>query len=204
MSIITLPETVPIGRMSWMQQRQDMEGRSLFGAQAVEVGAPLWAISIMIPNCTHAESGEWKSLLMRLRGRTNLLAAWDVGRPRPLGTLRGNLTLKNAVTQGETVLMLNAGVGQVGATLLPGDLIGLGSGLTQQVVMATTSTVVVSSGEIGVVIEPPLRNGFPAGAAVVWDKPKALFRRQSSKVGWDYEKALVAGSTIELLEDPRP
>jgi hypothetical protein len=141
---------------------------------------------------------------MRIRGRTNQLAAWDVGRPRPLGTLRGNLTLKYAVAQGETVLMLNAGAGQAGATLLPGDLIGIGSGLTQQVVMATTSTVVNGAGEIGVLIEPPLRNAFPAGAAVVWDKPKALFRSQSSKTGWEYERALVAGATLDLLEDVRP
>jgi hypothetical protein len=92
-----------------------------------------------------------------------------------------------------------------GKTLKKGDLLGIGSGTTQQVVMVTEDAVSTSQGNITVQFQPPLRNSFPAGQAVVWDKPKALFRRVSNELGWDYrgKNTVTSGMTLDLIEDWR-
>lgn len=90
-----------------------------------------------------------------------------------------------------------------GLTLLKGDLLGLGSGLTQQVVMVLADATSTGQGNITVTTEPPLRNAFALAAAVTWDKPAALFRSQSSLAGWDYEQTFASGFKLDLLEDWR-
>jgi len=197
MSAIAFPAalTSSVMRMNWSLVRNDMEFRSGFGAQAVEISSPLWA-----------------ALLMQLRGKTNQLELWDIVRPAPLGTMRGSMVLNSNAAQGATLLSIFAS-GEDIKTLLQGDLLGIGDGLTQQVVMVMEDAVSDGSGIILITIEPPLRNAFtgrtgspPAGGeAVTWDKPKALFRRQESKSNWDYGgAALVGGFRLDLLEDVRP
>jgi hypothetical protein len=71
--------------------------------------------------------------------------------------------------------------------------------------MVTEDAVSTSQGNITVQFQPPLRNSFPAGQAVVWDKPKALFRRVSKELGWDYrgKNTVTSGMTLDLVEDTR-
>lgn len=342
MAIITMPDGLYIERMSWNQQRNDLESRGPFGGQALENGAPQWAVSINFAKMKQSESGPLKALLMKLRGRTDQLEVWDVARPQPLGTLRGALTLNAPVAQGATSMQMvsassnlisnsdlktgapyqlfdvvdeaidngtlapdgsigarkftvsatpgivrfgdtdsgtpntsyagsiwikttdgsaktaslqvndvdqpitltgvwqrfstsattnnnyrfldadNLPVGSYhmwgvklevgsqatdygfGKTLLEGDWLGIGSGSTQQVVMVMDDAVSVGQGVIDVNFQAPLRNAFPVGTVVTWDKPKALFRRQNSRAGWEYESAFASGFALDLLEDWRP
>lgn len=204
MSVIAFPDGLHVARMSWAQQRMDMEFRSIFGAQATEGGVPLWAVSLEIDRKKESDTGTFKALLMQLRGRVNQLSLWDVARPTPLGTMRGALTLGVDAVQGATSLNIAAGVGQALTTLLAGDWLGIGSGLTQQLVMVATDAAADAAGDIVVSIEPPLRNAFLIGESVRWDKPKALFRRQNSKAGWDYESVFASGFALDLIEDWRP
>lgn len=199
MAIIQVPEGLSIARQSWEYARLDLEFRSLFGAQAVEVAAPLWSTTI---TASLKRPEQWQSLMLRLRGRTNQLALWNHGRPVPLGSMRGVMVL-GATAQGATALVITAD-GQGGKTLLTGDFLGLGSGLTQQVVMVTGDAVADAAGAITVAIEPALRNGFAAGSVVTWDRPCALFRSKSPRVSWEYEPGVVKGMSLDLLEDWRP
>lgn len=202
MSVITFPTTLSVARQTWAQQRNDVEFRSMFGAQAVEVTAPLWSTSISAPVDLEINGGAWQAVLMQLRGRTNQLAMFNTGRPVPLGTMRGVMTL-GTTAQGATSLVIAAS-GQAAKTLVAGDYLGVGSGLTQQVVMVTALATSDGSGNITVTIEPPLRNAFTSGSAVTWDRPCALFRRKTSAAQWDYEPKVVSGFSLELLEDFRP
>jgi hypothetical protein len=203
MSIIQFPTGLTAAKQSWSQQRQDVEFRSMFGAQALEGSGPLWATEITAPpSAQSAGGGAWQAVMLQLRGRVNQLALWNLGRPRPIGTMRGAMTMA-AAAQGATILTITAS-GQAGTTLLAGDYLGVGSGLTQQVVMVLADAAVNGSGSINVTTEPPLRNAFGAGAAVVWDRPCALFRRKSSQSKFDYEPGQVSGMMLDLLEDPRP
>jgi hypothetical protein len=91
-----------------------------------------------------------------------------------------------------------------GKTLLKGDYIGFGSGVTQQVCMVVADSVSTSQGYIPVSIQPPLRNAFTQGSTITWDKPKVLFRQQENTSSWDYDSTLSSGYKMSLLEDPRP
>jgi hypothetical protein len=203
MSIIQFPMTLYRATQSWSQRRNDMEFRSMFGAQAVEVAPPLWEIEVAAPPISSVDnnSGQWQALLLQLRGRTNQLAVWNMGRPTPLGTMRGTMTA-SAASMGATSMTITA-AGQGSKTLLAGDYLGVGAGVTQQVVMLTADATAVASGVITVSFEPALRNALSTGDVVTWDKPRALFRRTDSKAGWEYEPGIVKGMSMGLLEDWR-
>lgn len=205
MSVIAFdPTTIAVESMNWSQQRNDTEFRSVFGAQAVEVTAPLWSVSMVLAARNDDAIGAAKALAMQLRGRTNQLSVYDLMRVAPRGTMRGTLTFNTAPAAGATSLSITGGVGQAATTLLKGDLLGFGSALTQQVVMVVADATANGSGVIAVTVEPALRNAFIIGDGVTWDKPRALFRRASSKIGWDYGPTRVSGIVLELLEDVRP
>jgi hypothetical protein len=204
MSVITFPSTLKAATMTWGQRRNDMEYRSIFGAQAVEGSGALWEVSLIAPPDDEANVGAWKALLMQLRGRTNQLAIWDKNRPVPIGTMRGTMTLNTAIAQGDVSTNIVA-AGQNGLTLVAGDLIGAGSGLTQQVVMVTALSTSNGSGIITFTNEPPWRNAITIGSAVTWNQPQVLFRRQDSKSAWNYTPGQITdGFSLNLLEDPRP
>jgi hypothetical protein len=198
MAIITIPTGFSVARQTWEQQRMDIEFRSMFGAQAVEGSAPLWSTTI---TSSLKRPELWQALAMQLRGRTNQVALWNFGRPAPKGTMRGTMTA-GATAQGATTMTVTA-TGQGSKTLLAGDYLGVGSGLTQQVVMLTADATANASGVITVNFEPALRNALSAGAAVTWDRPKALFRRTESKAGWEYEPGTVKPMSFTFLEDWR-
>lgn len=204
MAVITFPESLERVEMTWGSRRNDSEFRSIFGAQAQEVAAPLWEVTLMSPIAPEDISGGWKALLMQLRGRVNQIAMWDMARPAPRGTMRGTMLLDTAALQGATSIDISTDVSQAAKTLVQGDLIGIGSGITQQVVMVVANAVADVSGNITVLIEPPLRNAFASISPVTWDKPKALFRRNDSKSMWKYTGHMAEGFSLDLIEDWRP
>lgn len=208
MAVITFPSTLlAVAEFSWAQQRRDMLFNSVFGSQAVGVSAPLWQVTIgqSLFKDTSDNAGTWQSLALRLGGKVNQLELWNIIRPAPLGTLRGTLTLNGAHAQGASTLAISGGVGQAGATVKAGDYFGLGTGTTQQVVMATADATADGAGDITLDISATaLRNAFSTGAAVIWDKPKALFRQTASKQGWKYAQGkVVSGIALDLIEDWR-
>ena len=112
--------------------------------------------------------------------------------------------LNTAIAQGDVSTNIVA-AGQNGLTLVAGDLIGAGSGLTQQVVMVTALSTSNGSGIITFTNEPPWRNAITIGSAVTWNQPQVLFRRQDSKSAWNYTPGQITdGFSLNLLEDPRP
>lgn len=222
MSVISLPVEHYIARMVWEQRRVSVTNRGPFGMQTVEASPPQWTVKIDVDKIPDADAGEWKAALMRLKGPTNQLAVYDVQRPAPVGTLRGTLTLGATIAQGDDSMTIRSGLAGAGKTLVPGDLLGFGGGMSQQVVMVvepvqvepatysmlldfeTESYLFGIPGEFTVKFEPPARNAIAAGAPVVWDKPTALFRLQANKLGWNYDGVFASGFSLDLLEDPRP
>jgi len=207
--------------MTWAQYRNDLEFRSSFGAQAVEISPPCWMVTVEATPMNEADSGAWKAFVMQTRGKTNQVSIHDLNRPAPLGTLRGTVTLLNSVSQGATTMTINGGYDAAGKTLVAGDLLGLGTGTTQQLVMVTADASSSSEtrsmfldfannlysagtvGDITITFEPALRNAFTAGAAITWDKPTALFRRKDSQVAWEYSDCLTSGFSMQFIEDWR-
>lgn len=202
MAVINFPAYLAVEKTTWGQKRNDIEFRSVFGAQAVETTAPLWVASVSAPSDFESLGGDWQAFLMRTRGRTNQVALWNLARPAPLGTARGSMTLGVAANQGDVTLTISV-AGQDGNTLLPGDLLGFGSGTTQQVVMVT-ALATVAAGSVVVSTEPAVRNGITISSNVIWDKPTVLFRRANTSSQWSYDTNMAGGFSLDLIEDTRP
>jgi hypothetical protein len=139
-----------------------------------------------------------------LNGYSNQVSLWNLVQPVPTGTLRGSLTLQDPVPQGQLFIIPTGGASQAGKTVKAGDLFGIGSGTTQQVVRAAADAVADSTGAVFLVLQSPVRNAFPSGAAVTWDRPKALFRQKSLASGIEHVGVLGQALTLNLREDWRP
>ena len=203
MALISFPTTLKVRAVTWGQTRRDTRYDSSFGSQSVEIAAPVWSVSIVAPPMKDADAGSWKAFLMKLRGTTNQVDMWDMMRPYPLGTMRGTMTLNAGITAGDVTVSIIAAT-QAAKTLLAGDMIGVGTGTSQQVVMVVADATANGSGVISVTVEPPFRDAHSIAAAVTWDKPKALFRLTQSSTKWGYSSgALVSGFTLDLSEDWR-
>lgn len=200
MSIITFPSNIYVTRMRWEQMRMDLSHTSPQSgvSQAVVFGLPRWKVSIEIDRMRDSDVGAVKAFLMKLRGQVNQVALYDLGRPRPLGTISGTLTLSSDRALGDTSLVIAGGTN--GQTFKAGDWIGVGSGQTRQLVMVTDDAT-VSGGSVTVNIEPPLRGAHLSGASVTINQPTALFRLASTTQGWQYTGQYVEGFSMDFIED---
>ena len=207
MSVITFPfPSVRVMRQTWGQQRNDLYFRSAFGSQSVEISEPLWIATLEAPGQYENQAGAWQSVGLQLKGGKNQLALYNLARSIPVGTMRGDLTFNSNAGQGATVLSIiaTAQPSEIGHTLVPGDFIGFGAGVTQQLVMVVIGGVADSNSIISVTVEPPLRTPFIAGDEVRWRMPTALFRRKIGSVfQWENVGATSEGYTLDLIEDWR-
>ena len=199
--IVEFPSALTlVTRIAWGQIRRDIEFESVFGSQVGEIDVPLWTALLTPARFNRDQYAEWESILLQLQGKQNQLALWHLDRPAPRGTMRGSMVFNGAHARGADTLNITA-TGQGGTTLLKGDMLGFGSGITQQVIKIKAPATADGSGNITVTVEAQLRNDFANGAAIVWDKPKALFRRKSSEMSMDHSRGGVDGTPLDLVEN---
>jgi hypothetical protein len=117
--------------------------------------------------------------------------------------MRGTMVVDVAASAGATTLLIHA-AGEAQKTLLAGDLIGFGTGLSQQVVRISADAISISSGQIFVTIGTPLRAPLAVNDPVRWNRPKALFRQKSLNEGIEYQSIVGQPWSLSLIEDPRP
>jgi hypothetical protein len=198
MAIISLDALIQVGKLTMGIRRFDyheMSGESGESADR-EIGVPRWVYVVSSPDgISQAAMAKWKALLAKLRGRTNFLAAWDVGLPAPRGTMRGTMTLSASAAKGATQLSVTAGAGQAGTTLLEGDWLQVGTGLTGQLVMVVADATANGSGVITVSIEHPIRlnGGYASSTAVTWDKALGHYKMVSEQAQWTADGGLKMG-----------
>lgn len=203
MSVITWPD-FGVSSFRWKKANKAIAFRSVFGAQAIEAATPLWEVDITGAIEARLTGISIQTFLESLNGFGNQLSLWNIGQTAPAGTMRGTMTLSADAAQGATSLVIDAGVGQAAKTLLAGDLVGLGSGLTQQVLRVSADATANGSGVITVIIGTALRNAFSAGAAVTWDKPAALFRVKEIPPALEFVGPNTTPWSLSLIEDWRP
>ena len=204
MTVVTLPTTLRMGARGGMGQRRfDLLSQSdSSGTQQTRLlGPPRWTLQLVQPQVlTLIEAGAWAALLLQLRGRVNVLAAWDPNRAAPVGTARGALTLNAAAAIGATGLQV-AGCSPATGTFRAGDCLQIGAGLGSSQLVMVTADAVAAAGVATLAFEPPLRSAFAGATAVTWDKPLAYYRFQSDASAWTYAPgALVSGMVMDLLE----
>jgi hypothetical protein len=231
MSILTLPTGLQLAEAVPGQRRYDMaETSDVTGDQSARLlGPPRWHWTLRSPpKMLLAAASDWDILLVQLRGRVNYLAVYDLMRPAPLGTMRGDLSLASDVAIGATSMQLQGAVG----TVAKGDWFQIGQGLgTSQLVKATasvSSTVLTrvaqqwktsalanqtwqtsggqtqvwsATGLVTIPFEAPARQFFRAGTIVTWDKPVAYFKSATDAYDAPYAPgSFQGGFAIDLTE----
>jgi predicted RecA/RadA family phage recombinase len=141
---------------------------------------------LTLPVRRHAQAAALEAFLASFRGQVNTVDLWHFVRPNPRGTMRGAPTLQAAVAQGAATLPIQT---TAGATLLAGDLVGVGGLLFMAVADATAN----GAGLLTLSIVNRARTALSSGAAVAWDRPSAPFRLLSNS-GVSY----VPGSAEEV------
>lgn len=212
MSIIVPPPEViaTLGRQSWSQQRYDFtEESDVTGAVAVNAGGspPRWRASIASARGMRmAEAGAWQAMVLKLEGRRNHLALYDMLRAAPQGTLRGALSLSASAALGASTLNIAGGL--AGGNLLSGggfeidtNADGLADGWT-----------VYTSGSVGTVTTAMPSAAGNTGTAGLCQRVQstalngAIGLRRTADVpvvagaeySWGVAQAATAGTTIVL------
>jgi hypothetical protein len=159
-----------------------------------------WTQIITLRAATHEERSDIEGEVERWINPANRLLIWHLARPAPRGTMRGSPTLNGAHSQGATSLSIaNAGVN---ATILRGDMIGVTTTATYavQLVRVVADATANGSGVATLTVEPALRASANTGSAIVWDKPKALWRPVSPAFSARYLPGKAESLTIEFRE----
>lgn len=164
------------------------------GEQVVDRLNDCWVCSMTLPIRTHAESRALEAFLNRFRGQVNWISLWHMGQwsGQPNGTMRGTPVLTSAAAQGDAELRITT---TAGATLLAGDLVGVGGLLF----MVAEDCVAGGAGTITVPIVNRVRTAQALGAAVTWNKPTTTFRIAAHS-GVNYVTAVSDEVSIQLRE----
>lgn len=162
--------------------------------QVVDLLADRWEASFVLPVSSHANAARVEAFLAALRASGNTVDIWHMGRGRnvPRGTMRGTPTLAESAAVNANSISIQT---SAGATLLAGDLVGVGGLL----LMAAADATANGSGVMSLSLVNRLRAALSSAAAVTWDTPKVEMRlTQASPV--HYVPGMVNEVTVSLIE----
>lgn len=197
MAVIALPSIFRVSRFAMMQENNLRVHSSPYGGseQLVDLLNDRWKISLELGISQQAEGAQLDAFINAQRGGINLVDLYHYGRPTPRGTMRGTMTLNAAAAAGAASIVVTAGAGQAGTTLLAGDLVGVGGLL----LMVQDNATANGSGVITLNITNRLRNARSSGAAVTWNQPTASFRMVGTPAV-SYVGTQVQGFSMDFIE----
>jgi hypothetical protein len=164
-------------------------------AQVRAVGLPLYTFKLDLPRqMDQFRAGQWRGILMSLRGGVNRLEAYDPAHQFPAGTARGDRTLGASAAKGAPSVSVTGS-----GTVLPGDWLQIGTTLgASQLVMVTAAATLPAT----VQITPPVFFAFGAGARVRVDRPCTFFRMAGKmpEFGGVGGTTNLYGASVEFVE----
>lgn len=163
------------------------------GVQVVDLLGERWKVNLTLPAQPWAAGDERAAFFSKLRGGAHQVQLWHFARPVPRGSLRGTPTLAANAAQGADQIVVTT---TANATLKAGDFLGLGG----HVLMVAADCQADGSGAITVPLANRLRSAQSAGAAVMWDRPKATFRLSSDVVPIGYRPGFSDPLALEFVE----
>jgi hypothetical protein len=152
-------------------------------SQSISHLADRLTLSLELPPCTPQEAGEREAGFLDLVSQGHQVRLWHMARPEPQGTLRGAPTVAAAASAGARQVLVQS---VPGATLLAGDLLGVGN---QLLPVGPAGAVANGVGLLTVPLSLPLRVSLASGAAVIWQAPRGLFQLVQSSVALTYGRA---------------
>ena len=200
MSVISIPAGLQVHQFSMGQKDFGLtfQAGDSGATQSRVLAPPRWTLTMSTSQTLGPSAmGQWRAMLLLLRGKTNVLAVYDIKNPVPRGTMAGSPVLSSAVAIGDTAINITT---TANATLLQGDWIGLGSGNTRQLFQVVASATASSGGAMTVTVEPPSRYVQSSGSAVVWSQPTCLMRRVDSATQWSANANAEGNTSVNLIE----
>jgi hypothetical protein len=155
----------------WSVQHQGASWSAAYTGQAQRIThlADRWRVTMGMPVARAESAGAREAFVSALARSGDWVRLWHFARPIPLGTMRGSPTA-GAALRGATTLTVNT---TPGATLLPGDMLGVAGQLVQAAYPGATAN---GSGTATVPLVMPLRLPLTAGAPVTWRQPDGTFQ----------------------------
>lgn len=178
MSIIALPANLKYNQYAWgVIDYEMLESSDATGSSAARIlGPSRWSLHFTSnADMDLAEAARWEYLHLKLRG-ANVLAAYDIVRKAPVGTMRGTPTVSASVAAGATSMSITAT-----GTLKRGDRLGVGTGLGTSQLIIVENDATAAAGTITFDFNNPARIAFSIGTAITWDKPVAYFRKTNKQ-----------------------
>ena len=155
--------------------------------QVISHGGQKWEASVTIPSVHRDKAAEWKALLVGLRGQVGTFLLGDPDYATPQGTVSSCTLTGNAGDEAVSVVMTG--------TLKAGDYIQLGSGSSAKL----HQVLLDQDGDGSLEIWPSLRSDY-AGATVVFNNPKGVFRLSNNVTSWSINNASIYGISFEAVE----
>lgn len=181
MANLTWPTTALLAPqvLSWGEfRKRRTSGEPPMGGDAQIGEVPYshrWVADVTLPPTTSfANRAQQEAWISRIANGANRAVFHHFQHPVPYGTLRGSPTVSGAHAQGATTLVI---AGTNAQTVLAGDMLGVTT--TAAYAVQLVRVVVggtISGGTVSLTIEPALRASASNGAAIVWDRPAALWK----------------------------
>lgn len=194
MSLIAWPTWLEPRTCRFALEPNQRVNASPFGGseQVIDMLTERWVCSLEFSARRSDEGARFEAFIASLRGQANTTGLFHFRRRVPRGTLRGAPTLSASAAQGSAAVSV---VAPGGATLLAGDMLGIGG-----LLLMVQSDCSASGGTIVVPLVNRLRKGLSNGAAVTWDRPAAQFRLLTRAAGLLYVPGSAAPVSLDFGE----
>lgn len=147
--------------------------------QTVEMPGARWVVSFSLPSLNAADAATMRAFLARLRGEAGRFYLHNMAQTRPRGIATGTPLVNGAGQSGASVTT-DGWTPSTAGILKAGDFIGINGEL--KLVVADCDSD--AAGLATVVFEPPLRASPADNAAIVVNKPTAVFKLDESRSAW--------------------
>jgi hypothetical protein len=169
-----IPQVLSFGE----QRKRRSSGDPPLGGDAQVAEVPYshrWTMDVtLVPSGQFAQRAQQEAWISRIARGDNRVTSHHHQHPLPYGSARGTQTLSGALAQGATTAVIAGATN--GQTYVAGDMIGITTTAAYAVqLVRVTVGGTVAGGTVSVTFEPPLRASANSGAAVVWDRPAALW-----------------------------
>jgi hypothetical protein len=176
LSLEALPASIEWGYTASTQVFRSPLSKSV---RTLELPGAAWFLGFSLNELPPDDAAKVRSFLLSLRGQSGRFYMHALDNPLPRGVATGTPVISGAGQSGVT-LVTSGWTPSTANILREGDYFGVGTELKMLTADANTN----GSGVATLTFEPPLRSSPVNGAAIVTNKPTAVFKMNEDVLRW--------------------